>query len=189
MSQPKSNHEQPGSGRRFRGLTIGLAVAAGASLALGGGLTGVGEVAAGAAGGSSSPTVIHLFQVERTLSFTNASNAVIQGYPPVGGHVKEDDVDYLGNHSHHPKAWTVTDHQFCTVVTAPATAICSVEFASGDSLIYSDDTTIDLIASSAVETFDIDGGTGRYAGDSGTMISTSVGNTNDSDLVIKLHRG
>jgi hypothetical protein len=188
MSHPKSTHKQLGRRRpRRRGLTVGLAVALGGSLGLGAGVIGVSQAAAGASGKSPSSTVIHLYQVQSSQTFYSASDAVIQGYPPVGGHVKFDDVDYVGNHSHHAKAWTVTDHTFCNIVAAPATANCYYEFASGDSLIYVDNITIDLASSATSDSFHIDGGTGRYAAYSGTVAATVVGN--NSDLVLTLQKG
>jgi len=139
-----------------------------------------------AASASTSAIVMRFFQKQTTLSFYNASGQVIQGYPPVGGHVREDDVDYVGNHSHHSKHWSVTDHLYCNVVSAPATADCFAEFATGDSLIYADNLTLNLASSSG--TLTIDGGTGNYAGYSGTLSSTAIGNSNNSDLVLTLHQ-
>jgi hypothetical protein len=144
-------------------------------------------LSAGTAGASSSPIVLHLFQKQTTLTFYNASGQVIQGYPPVGGHVREDDVDYVGNHSHHAKHWTVSDHLYCNVVSAPATADCFMEFGTGDSLIYLDNLTVDL--ASGAGTLAVDGGTGKYTGYSGTVSSTTVGSSNNSDLVLTLHKG
>ncbi len=94
-------------------------------------------LSSGAADASNSPTTLHYFQKETKLTFYNTSGQVIEGYPPVGGHVREDDVDYVGNHSHHAKHWSATDHLYCNVVSAPATADCFTEFATtGGSLIY-----------------------------------------------------
>jgi hypothetical protein len=56
-------------------------------------LLGALALSSGAAGASTSPTILHFFQKETSLTFYNASDQVIQGYPPVGGHVREDDVD------------------------------------------------------------------------------------------------
>jgi hypothetical protein len=140
----------------------------------------------GAADASSAPTPLHYFQKESALTFTNASGTVIQGYPPVGGHVLEDDNDYAGNHTHHAAQPTMTDHLFCTVVTAPATATCSFEFATGDSLLYADGITVNLASSAG--TIPLSGGTGRFAGDSGSATSTPVGNTNNGDIVLTLHK-
>jgi hypothetical protein len=139
-------------------------------------------------GAASSTLVLHYYQTQSLLKFLNASNVVIQGYPPLGGHVIEDDVDYVGDKSHHAKTWTVSDHLFCTVVTAPATASCSYVFAAGDSIIYMDNLSENL-ASSTTPAIPIDGGTGKFAGYSGSALITSIGNTNNSNVVITLHRG
>ena len=143
-------------------------------------------LSSGAAGASTSPTILHFFQKQTTLTFYNASGQVIEGYPPVGGHVREDDVDYVGNHSHHAKHWSVTDHLYCSVVSAPATADCFAEFATGGSLIYADNLTVNLASSSG--TLAIDGGTGSYAGYSGTYSSTTIGSSNNSDVALTLHK-
>jgi len=147
---------------------------------------GVGACTGASAGASSAPSPLHYFQKQSILTFTNASGDVIQGYPPVGGHVLEDDVDYVGTHAHHAAQPTMTDHLFCTVVTAPATATCFVEFATGDSLLYADGISVDLASSAG--TIPLSGGTGRFFGDSGSAASSPVGNGNNSDIVLTLHK-
>jgi hypothetical protein len=138
------------------------------------------------ASASSTPAPLHYFQKQSVLTFTNASDTVIQGYPPVGGHVLEDDVDYVGNHTHHAAQPTMTDHLFCTVVTAPATATCSLEFATGDSLLYADGISLNLASSAG--TIPLSGGTGKFVRDSGSAASNPVGNGNNSDIVLTLHK-
>jgi hypothetical protein len=140
----------------------------------------------GLAGASSSPSPVHYFQKESMLTFTNASDTGIQGYPPVGGHVLEDDIDYVGNHTHHAAQPTMTDHLFCTVVTAPATATCSFEFATGDSILYADGISVNL--ASSVGTIPLSGGTGKFSGDAGSAASSPVGSSNNSDIVLTLHK-
>jgi hypothetical protein len=147
---------------------------------------GTAVLGGGQAGASSSPKALHYFQKESVLTFTNASGDVIQGYPPVGGHVLENDVDYVGNHTHHATQPTMTDHLFCTVVTAPATANCSFVFGAGDSLLYADGISVNLASSAG--TIPISGGTGRFTGDAGTAVSTPVGNSNNGDIVLTLHK-
>jgi hypothetical protein len=142
-------------------------------------------LSSGSAGASTSPTILHFFQKETALTFYNASGQVIQGYPPVGGHVREDDVDYVGNHSHHAKHWSASDHLYCNVVSAPATADCFTEFATGGSLIYTDNLSGNLANSG---TLAIEGGTGDYAGYTGTYASTTIGSSNNSDAVLTLHK-
>ena len=148
-------------------------------------LLGALALSSGAARASPSPTILHRFQKQATLTFYNASDQVIQGYPPVGGHVREDDVDYVGNHSHHAKRSSVTDHLYCNVVSAPATADCFAEFATGGSLIYADNLSVNLANPGILA---IDGGTGNYAGYSGTYSSTTIGSSNNSDIVLTLHK-
>jgi hypothetical protein len=179
----RSTNETPTTRRGRRMPSVRRALIAGcvaASILLGTlALTGAG------AGAAPPSVVLHYFQKTTVVTFYNASGVVIQGYPPVGGHVREDDVDYVGSHSHHAKQWTVSDHLYCTVVSAPANADCFGEFSTGNSLIYLDDVAVNL--ASANGTMAIDGGTGRFSGDSGTLASTAVGN--NSDLVLTLHKG
>ena len=149
-------------------------------------LLGALAVSSGAVGASTSPNFRHFFQKETALTFYNASGQVIQGYPPVGGHVREDDVDYVGDHSHHAKHWSATDHLYCNVVSAPATADCFTGFATtGGSLIYADNLTVNL---AILGTLAIEGGAGNYVGYSGTYASTTIGSSNNSDAVLTLHK-
>ena len=139
------------------------------------------------AGANPATMVLHYFQVQTALNFYNAANAVIHHYPPLGGHVREDDVDYVGDQAHHAAKWTVSDHLFCTVVSLPATARCFGQFAIGDALIYADNFTINLGPASD-GAISVDGGTANFAGYTGSITETSIGNTNDSDVVITLQK-
>jgi hypothetical protein len=170
------------SARRHR--TIGKALAAGC--AAGALSLAVVGLPANPAGASTKTIVLHFYSKEVVNTFFNAANVVIQGYPPVGGHALENDVDYVGTKAHHAKVSTVTDHLYCTVVSAPANGVCSIEIAIGGSLLYSDNVPTNLAGNSGAVPFD--GGTGKYAGYSGSAISTSIGNSNNSTLVITLHK-
>jgi len=171
------------SRRTLSGLRLLMAGCAASSIGL-----GLATLGGGSSGAASSTLVLRYYQTQTLLRFLNASNIVIQGYPPLGGHVIEDDVDFVGDKSHHAKKWTVSDHLFCTVVTAPATANCSYVFAAGGSIIYMDNLSENL-SSSATPPIPIDGGTGTFAGHSGSALITSIGNTNNSNVVITLHKG
>jgi hypothetical protein len=146
----------------------------------------LGNEAAGAARAATSTVVLHFYQVQTSLTFYNASNVAIQGYPPVGGHVREDDVDYVGNHSEHAKKVSVSDHLYCSVISAPANATCAFEFAVGGSLIYGDFLHGNLAGSS--ESFPVTGGTGKYAGYTGVSTGAPVGKSNNADITITLHK-
>jgi hypothetical protein len=156
-----------------------------AAIAVAGGVAGAAPRATPEASGS--PVVLHFLQVQSTVTFYNASGHVIAGYPPLGGHVLEDDLDYVGDHAHHAKTWTATDHLYCTVVGSPAAADCNLEIAIGGSLLYADALRVDLAANAG--NFLFDGGTGTFAGYSGIATSTNIGSGNDSDLVVTVHKG
>jgi hypothetical protein len=149
---------------------------------------GIATLGGGTSGAASSTIVLHYYQTQTLLRFLNASNVVIQGYPPLGGHVIEDDVDYVGDKAHHAKKWTVSDHLYCTVVTAPATATCFTVFVTGGSMMYMDNITASLSSSSS-PAIPVDGGTGKFAGYTGSTLITGIGNTNNSNVVITLHKG
>jgi hypothetical protein len=168
--------------RRHLGATLVVAscVLASSSLAV-----GFDSGSAGAARAATKTVVLRYYQVQSSLTFYNAANVAIQGYPPVGGHVREDDVDYVGNHTTHASKVSVSDHLYCSVISAPANATCAFEFAVGGSLIYGDDLHGNLASSS--DTFPVTGGTGKYAGLTGTAVGTPIGTTNNSDIVITLH--
>ncbi len=165
-------------GRMMRTLVAGCAAG---SLAL-----GVQALSGGMADAAPATMVLHYYQVQTALTFYNASNAAIHHYPPLGGHVKEDDVDYVGSQASHGATWTVSDHLFCTVVSMPANAKCFAVFAAGDGLIYADNFTTNLAANNG--TIRVDGGTGSFAGYTGSLTDTTIGNTNDSSVVITLHK-
>jgi hypothetical protein len=165
-------------------MRVLLAGCAAGSISLGSAIA-LGDPAAGAA---SSTMTLHYFQKEVITTFYNAANQVIQGYPPVGGHVREDDLDYVGTLAHHAKSWTVSDHLYCTVVSAPANAQCSTEFAIGGSLLYADNLSVNLAASGAAN-LAIDGGTGAFAHYTGTVVITGAGHGNNSNVVVTLHKG
>jgi hypothetical protein len=182
MPRTKNSGATKEGRRRGRVVTTAVAGAMTAVVALGAQTLGASVVAA-----ASSSSTLHYFQKTVSLKFTNPDNKVIQGYPPVGGHVLENDVDYVGTHSHHAKDWTASDHLFCTVVTAPATADCFAQFAIGSSLIYADNFSVNL-ASSGLGNVPFVGGPGKYAGDTVKAASTDVPKSNNSDIILTLHK-
>jgi hypothetical protein len=51
------------------------------------------------------------------------------------------------------------------------------------------DNLSENLAASTTPAIPIDGGTGKFAGYSGSALITSIGNTNNSNVVITLHKG
>jgi hypothetical protein len=96
-------------------------------------------------------------------------------------------VDYVGNHKHHAKQATASDHLRCTITGAAgnsATAVCDAQIAIGGSMLLANHAKLTFGESNAPIVVPINGGTGIYRHAHGTVISTSVGN--DSDLTVKV---
>jgi hypothetical protein len=80
---------------------------------------------------------------------------------------------YAGNHKHHAKQATASDHVVCTL-TSTSTALCDGTIAIGSSMIIGDDFVLNF--NSNTTTVKITGGTGRYRRAHGTVIAKSVSN-------------
>lgn len=150
-------------------------------------------VAAATALATSNDPTLDFFQKEVSFKVTTATGTPPPAAAPVPGDViDESDLDYVGNGEHHAKQYTATDHVRCTFTTAPtsptgsAQAVCDAAIAIGGSLLVADHVTATLSASAA--TVPINGGVGKYAGFKGVAVSKSIGNTNNSNFTITIHR-
>ena len=101
--------------------------------------------------------------------------------PAAGDRISFASNDYVGNHKHHAKRATASDHIVCTLTSA-STGLCDGTIAVGGAMILGDDFPFDF--NSNVTTVKLTGGTGRYRHAHGTVIAKSVGN--NSDLTIKV---
>ncbi|MEY9938268.1 hypothetical protein [Streptacidiphilus sp. MAP5-3] len=114
---------------------------------------------------------------------TNPSTA-----PTLGSYVVSTDTDYLGNHTSHGSTAVGTDHLYCLITKAPATATCSAQIAMADgSMLISDNSTQNLATSqnsTAPMTFPITSGTGRLAGAHGTVTVTPIANSSNADFTV-----
>ncbi|MEY9848190.1 hypothetical protein ABH940_005291 [Streptacidiphilus sp. BW17] len=114
---------------------------------------------------------------------TNPSTA-----PTLGSYVVSTDTDYLGNHTSHGSTAVGTDHLYCLITKAPATATCSAQIAMADgSMLISDNSTQNLATSqnsNAPMTFPITSGTGRLAGAHGTVTVTPIANSSNADFTV-----
>ena len=137
---------------------------------------------------ASAAKKLRFFSKQVSSSLTDASGNPITNPntpPAAGDRFVVTDLDYVGNHRHHAKRWTASDHFACTFTTPPA-AICSGQIAIAGSMLFSDNVPLDFANPSATVTVPITGGTGRYRGAKGTVTSVSVGKTNNSNLTITL---
>jgi hypothetical protein len=84
-------------------------------------------------------------------------------------------LDYVGNHVHHAKQWTLSNHLRCTFAQGPPD--CVSNLAIGGSLLVFDGNK--LI-----------GATGRYQGATGRVLSNKQvpGTANASDIVARINK-
>jgi hypothetical protein len=146
-------------------------------------------LSSGSAAARSSTITLHFFGKSVSSVQTTASGQPLSGQtqPVPGDHFEDTSVDYVGNHTHHAKNWTASDHIFCTVNSGNQNSVnCFGEFAIGGSLIYANNVTVTGQSNPTV--IQISGGTGNYAGATGTVTSFSYSSTsNNSDNTLVIH--
>lgn len=156
-------------------LAVGLPVMASLALA--------GSPDAGAAG-----STLHFFSKISYQAITDANGKPVpsSASAAAGDVVVSDDLDYVGSHSHHAKNWTASDHLVCSLTDSSGAAVCFGEFAVGGSLLYADGVSVNIGGNT--NTVQLTGGTGAYRNiTGGTVTSTPVGKTNNTDVTIALH--
>lgn len=108
--------------------------------------------------------------------------------PQVGDYIVSTDLDYVGDHQHHDSTAAATDHISCLLTKVTSNGgegVCDGEFAFGGSMFFADHQTI-LFADGSSPVVQLTGGTLKLQGVQGSVKSTSIGNTNDSDIVVTL---
>ena len=170
---------------------------------LGGGLllAACGSSGSGTAGSSSStttlptlaatPTALHFFLHSQAQGlFGPDGKPGNPNQPPaVGDYFTDSDIVYSGTHSSHPAASIGSAHLLCAVTAVSGnggTGVCNGLIDLGGSLLVADHQPVDLSGNSVK--LNITGGTGQYEGAQGTLSSTDVGNTNDTDLTLSVSR-
>jgi hypothetical protein len=158
-------------------LMVGVALACAAMLSL--------LVASSA----SAATTLHFFskQVSSTFRGPNGQPLNPNAVPTVGDSFDSTDLLYVGNHKHHAKTWSASDHLVCTftALTGPmsGTATCDGQIAIGGSMLLAENVPLTFSGSPTV-VVRLTGGTGKFRGAHGHVTSTDIGNTNNSDVTI-----
>jgi hypothetical protein len=147
-------------------------------------------IATAAASAKTSTITLHFLQKSESFKLTDAAGKpVAPNAPPAAGDILvSTDRDYVGNHKHHAKQWTATDHIRCVFQnvpsTGPASALCDAQVAIGGSMLLADHVTATFAGSSTV--VPLTGGTGNLRGYHGTATSKSISQTaNDFTIVIR----
>jgi hypothetical protein len=128
---------------------------------------------------------LKFFSQSESVKLTDPSgNPLANGGPAAGDRLVSTDRNFVGNHKHHAKRYTSTDHLSCTFTSAAA-AVCDGQIAIGSSLVFSDRVPVNL--SEPNLTIPLTGGTGRFKGMKGTAVAKAVAGSDDTDVVITLH--
>lgn len=142
---------------------------------------------------ASTPSTItfHFFSKTQSFSITTPAGKPVSGNtPPAPGDVVEAfDLNYVGNHKHHAKHWTATDHLRCVITTVTMTSfkgVCDGQVAIGGSMLLADHV-IGTFTRSTTK-IPINRGTGVYRGYHGLATSKSIALTNNSDFTITVKR-
>jgi hypothetical protein len=129
--------------------------------------------------------VLHFYSVTSSFTYTTAAGKVLAqppSQPAAGDRLELTDVDYKGNHVHHAKRWTVSDHTLCIFGADGGAPTCDGQAAIGGNQLLLFHTPGGGQGGETV----VSGGTGRYAGATGTVEMTEITGTNDSDIVVTL---
>jgi hypothetical protein len=165
-------------------------VVVGAAAALGAGFLASSGAAGAATSRTSSAEVLHFFSQSQTMTFSTAAGKPFspsKSNPPrAGDEIESTDLDYVGNHANHAASWTASDHLLCIIGTS-GSPVCHAEIAIGSSMIL----LRGLATQSPHASFVVTGGTGRFKGVTGTLVSANISpssDTSSSDLTIRLQR-
>ena len=142
-------------------------------------------MAVGASAAAAKTVTLHFFSKQIYSRISDASGHPLSpnSAPAVGDRISFASNDYAGNHKHHAKQATASDHVVCTLTSA-SSALCDGTFAIGGSMILGDDFVLSL-TSNAATTVKITGGTGIYRHAHGTIIGKPV-SANGTDFTIKV---
>lgn len=125
---------------------------------------------------------LHFYSVVTGLTYTRPDGTVA-AHPPqkpeAGGKLDISELAYAGSHQSHAKKWTLTSHTTC-VFTAKGAPTCDGQTAIGGNQML-------FFHTPAGGAPVVSGGTGRYAGATGTAAMKTVGNGNNSDVVVVVH--
>jgi hypothetical protein len=140
---------------------------------------------------TTMPVVIHYYSVSTGQNMYTQDGTLVtdpNATPVAGDYIVSTDNDYVGTQANHSMDVAATDHLYCLVVQAPGSVVCSGQIAVGDSMILADNSMQDFSANSTTQTFQVTGGTGDYQGATGTVVTTQIGNTNNSEFLITLSK-
>jgi hypothetical protein len=108
--------------------------------------------------------------------------------PSLGDITDDTGIDYVGNHKHHAKRATASDHLRCTInsfTSGGGTAMCDGQIAIGGSMLLANAAPLTFSETNAPTVLSINGGTGIYRHAHGRLAATTVGNNTDFVIRVK----
>lgn len=141
----------------------------------------------GASAAAAKTTTYHFFSkdVYSRISDANGNPVSPNAMPVAGDRFSFASDDYVGNHRHHARRATASDHVVCTIMPN-GKGLCDGQISIGGSMILGDDFVLDFSAQGpSVTVLKITGGTGRYRHARGTIVAKSV-SQNTTDLTIRV---
>jgi hypothetical protein len=135
---------------------------------------------------STKTITFRLYSEVASLVLTRADGTVVDqpaGPPAAGDQLEITENAFRGTHQSHSKKVVATSHTICVFRSATGAPSCDGQAAVGGNQLL-------LFRTRAGGDTVVSGGTGRFAGATGTVASTEIGDTNNSDLVVvvNLHK-
>src|SRR4051794_16646366 len=119
----------------------------------------------GAGQAAGRTQTLRVFEKPVSIKLTRADGTVVTHAPfpqaQPGDVLDANGLDFVGNHAHHAKRWTMSSHTRCTFTAGSPEPACASHVAVGGSLlVFTDDELTD--------------GTGIYQGATGRVESMKV---------------
>ena len=138
----------------------------------------------------TTSVTLRLFSKTIAGGFTTASGVPLSmnAAPAAGDLFTTADNDYHGNHLHYGSVLAGSDALHCVVTAVTKSAVpatCFGVISIGGSMIYSV-TTTNFASNASTTVYPVTGGTGVFKGATGRVVTTSVGNTGNTDFTIEI---
>jgi hypothetical protein len=139
-----------------------------------------GATAKPAQGQKAKTLTLRWYSVVVGFVYTRADGTVLPQPPQnaaAGDQFAITELAYKGTHESHAKKWSASAHTICVFKSANAAPTCEGVAAVGGNqlLLFHTASGSDPVVA---------GGTGRYAGATGTVTMKEVGDTNNSDIAV-----
>ena len=158
-------------------------VACGAALGLSA-FAGIALMASPVSAAAGGPATLHFYSVTQSLTVTSATGQPVDPNSLFtnGDQFDGTDLLYAGQHQHHAAGFSGSDHLACVVTSASTTAerqTCSEQFAIGSGMLLA--TNVAVTFNGRTASIPINGGTGKFKNARGTLVSTSIPNSDNTD--------